>query len=212
MATDSVPFGPMASSGVEEQVHEGLLQLVVIAAQVRGRLERAVDGDRFAFQLGLNQAQRVFEDFVEADLAEGRPGRAGELEHPADDGVNAANLAADNVHQFGVLVLLQQQFNEGLAGDEGILDFVGHGGGEGAHAGQPIELRKPFFDLPGGGQVVQHHHHARILPARPQGRHADMKSDAAAAAGLELQSREWLAPYPRPKSCEPKPGPARAGP
>ena len=88
---------------------------------------------------------------MQADLAEGRSGRAGELAHPADNGVNAAHFAADDFDEFGVLVLLEEQVNEGLAGDEGILDFMGHAGGEGADAGEAIELLDVLFELAGRG-------------------------------------------------------------
>ena len=85
---------------------------------------------------------------------------------PADNGVNAAHFAADDFDEFGVLVLFEEQVNEGLAGDEGILDFVGHAGGESADAGQAIELLDVLFDLAGGGEVMEHEHDAGVLPAR----------------------------------------------
>ena len=67
---------PHRIEGVEEQVHEGLLQLVIIAMHESGEARK----ERFnetspAFQLGLNEPQRMVENFVQADLAEGGPGR-----------------------------------------------------------------------------------------------------------------------------------------
>ena len=93
---------------------------------------------------------------MQADFAEHRLGRAGELEHPGDQGINAAHFVAHHVHEFGVLVFLQQQINEGPAGDEGILDLVGHAGGQRADIGQPIKLRDVLVELPRRGQVVEH--------------------------------------------------------
>ena len=161
---------PHGFEGVEEQIHEGLLQLVIIAVEnVGGGLERTVERDQFGFQLGLNEAERVFEDFMQADLAEGGPGGPGEAAHPADNGINAVHFAADDLDQFGVLMFLEEQVDEGLAGDEGILDFVGHAGGEGADAGQAIELLDVLLDLAGGGEVVEDEHDAGVLPARCSG-------------------------------------------
>ena len=95
------------------------------------------------------------------------------LSHPAMktileeylQGIDAAHLTAHHFHEFGVLMLLEQQINEGFAGDEGIFDLMGHAGGQGADIGQPIELLEAPFELPGRGQVLEHERNARILPA-----------------------------------------------
>ena len=68
--------------GVKEEVHEGLLQLVIVAVENVGRgLERTVQGNQFGVQLGLNEAEGMLEDFMQADLAEGGSGGPGEVAH-----------------------------------------------------------------------------------------------------------------------------------
>jgi hypothetical protein len=127
----------------------------------------------------------MFEGFMQANLGEGGSGGRSEVAHPADNGVNAAHFAADDFDEFGVLMLFEEQIHEGPASDEGILNFVGHAGGEGADAGQTIKLLDVLFDLAGGGEVMQNEHDAGVLPARVQRHRTGVKGDSPTVAGFD---------------------------
>src|ERR1019366_5288687 len=105
----------------------------------------------------------MFEDFVQANLVEGGSGGRGETAHPADNGVDAANFTADDFDELGVLLFLEEQIDEGLASNEGILNLVGHAGGESANAGQAMKLPDALFDFAGWGEIMQHEHNAGVL-------------------------------------------------
>ena len=82
--------------------------------------------------------------------------------------------------------LLEEQIDEGLARDEGILDFMGHAGGESADTGQAIELLDVLLNLPDGGQVVEHEHDSGILAACLRGDSAGLEDHGSVVAGSEL--------------------------
>ena len=100
------------------------------------------------------ELEGLVQDEMEADARELRFGRAGEFAHLAEQRVNAAHFKADDFRQVRLLVLFQQEVHEGFDGDEGVLHLVGHAGGKGADAVQPVQPAHAGLPLDGRGNVV----------------------------------------------------------
>ena len=93
---------------VEQQVHERLLQLRVVAAhRVRLGLVMALQGNRFSADLVLQQPQRMVEQLMHVHGRESRALGRGKPQHLRHNGVDALQFAPDDLGQFRVLAFLQ---------------------------------------------------------------------------------------------------------
>jgi len=87
------------------------------------------DAYELAFALGSHQAERSLEQFVYAEAGEFALRWRGKLQHATDDGTDSAHLGSHDPSQLGILVLLQQQIDEGFHRYERILYLVRTGSG-----------------------------------------------------------------------------------
>ena len=133
------PLAPRGVHGVQQQVHERLLEGVGPAEdgrQARGQIERRLD----AFQRPLRLEQVVRGAHHQRDIHGLQPLLAGLgiVEEAAHDGVDALELARKPGHYFGVgpFPAAAQHFQVGADGTQGIPHLVRHPGGEPAHTGQ----------------------------------------------------------------------------
>ena len=174
--------------GVEQEIHKGLLQLVVVAFHgiIRG-VEIARQDNLLAEELGLDGMQGMFKNFVEVNRRKCGAGRGRVSEQLAHDGIYALHFAPDNFAKFSIRMFFQQQIHEGFDGDEGVLDFVSGAGGKRADAGEPVQSSQRFFKPPRRGDVVQDENGAaRIFCSSGiQGCGADIDLRLAARAGVE---------------------------
>ncbi len=154
-----VSIGAGGLGGIEQQIEEGLLELVTIALKsIGGSFEIASEGNFSALELWLHKPESVVEGFVKPHGGKGRFGGSGEFQNLTDQGIDARNLSFDDSREFGVLVLLQEKFHEGADSDEGIFNLVGDARRKNSDARQPIEPAHVEFEFLQAGNFVQHHH------------------------------------------------------
>lgn len=180
---------------VKEQVDERLFQLVVVTANgVWRRFETAFEFDFSPFQMVLNQIQRLLQNLMDVDGSQFRPGRTAEAKHLADDGIDPVHLAIDDLGELRVLILADEEIDEGLDGDERILHLVRHAGGQGADAGETIHPAQVLFELPGRGEILDDCRDALGAAGVVQnGRHLDLDRSTLSGTGsggdLQLAAR-----------------------
>ncbi len=162
--------------GVEEEVEERLLELARVGVdQVLAGVEQQVFLDAMGLDLVLHEAEGVPQEFVHAGGTERRLSGPGEPQQLTDEQVDPAHFTAD---QRGGVVrfLLEEKFDEGFDGDEGVFDFVSDAGGEGADGGEFLEALGLGLEFAGGGEVVENEEcqrprAGRVLPRKTGGAH-----------------------------------------
>ena len=146
---------------IEEQVDKRLFKLIRVSTHGIGRgMERAEQFYLSAFEMVLNEVERLIKHLMEMNDAERRPGWTAKAQHLAHDRIDTLHLTSDDVGQGGILILGDEQFDECLDGDEGVLHLVRHAGGERADAGEAIHLPEILFQMTGRSDVVQRYDNA----------------------------------------------------
>jgi hypothetical protein len=92
-----------------------------------------------------------------------RLGRSGEAQHLAHDGIDPAQLLDREVRQFQLLVSANQQIQESFDRHHRVFDFMGHAGGKGSDAGQPVQAAEIEFEMLDRTLVGQGHGHSHGL-------------------------------------------------
>ena len=121
--------------GVDQQVHDDLLDLVRIDPDLRqGAIEIQGDGDIAQIGRPFDKTRGVFDDLVEVGEFLLRRLLPGEIEQPSDDAGAPLGLPDHQVHVLGVLAavlhLFPQQDREGKDAGQRIVQFMRDAGGK----------------------------------------------------------------------------------
>ena len=174
--------------GVEQEVNKGLFELVIVAGdEVGSGAVIALKGNGTALNAGLDQAQRMFQGIMQADRGKARLGRSGEFEHLADDRFDAAEFAPDDFDQFSVLIFFEEEVDESFSGDEGVANFVGHAGGEGAGAGESVELAQVLIEERATVEFIEDQSDAGV-PGTVHDKGADAEAGGGGSDAWELDT------------------------
>ena len=185
------PPGDIASSGIGDQVHEGLVEVLRVGLDGRAVARvLAPDIDALALDLVGVEVERAVEQLGELNRLKDEARRAGQLEKLLDDGVDALELMRDHaleaLAEARIIELARHESRECPERRERVLDLVREPGGEGAQRGQPVGAPELLFEIAEHGDVAEDPDHAEVLAfaaAQRRRAHLDRQRAAVRAAG-----------------------------
>ncbi|MCK6461136.1 MAG: hypothetical protein L6Q95_14740, partial [Planctomycetes bacterium] len=174
-------------AGVEQQVHEDVLEELRVGAHERAVGDHELDA--MALQVGLlgERAQDALAELLQLERRGARPRRLRERKQVADRLVEAAHLALDLLHDLGARVVALEPAPEDLHGAadarERVLDLVGHRRRHLADRGEALAPVQLLADAVALRDVPDDRRPPRVAPLRvaEHGRR-DLAADAAAVA------------------------------
>src|SRR3954447_8071069 len=152
--------GAHPGARVEGEIQEDLLEFTRVP--VDGReigVEVRLDLDSGLLQLMFEKGERLLDDPIQADVAEGRGRRAREVQQGVDDLARAEGLLGDLVEYQGLLRVLGNLLGEhlrvGRDHRERRVHLVRHTRRQQANARQLVGLDQPLFELGAIGHIVE---------------------------------------------------------